>query len=513
MHAALAKMWIGTWVGLCCSISCAHAGDQPQWGEKFTRNMVSAEKDLPDSFDPATGRNIQWVADLGSQSYGTPIVAGGKVLIGTNNDHPRDPKHQGDRAVLMCLDQTDGHLLWQLVVPKLEDDPYLDWPKAGFASPPTVEGDRVYTLTNRGEVVCLDLNGMANGNEGPFKDEGRHMTPRGEPLLTPGPTDADIIWICDLKKEAGIHTHDQVHGSILIDGDLLYVNSCNGVDNTHRVIRCPDAPSLVVLDKHTGRLVARDNERIGPDIFHCQWSSPSLGVVNGRKLIFFGGDNGVCYAFDALSSMSPPGEVADLRRVWRFDCDPSAPKQEVHRYVGNRKESPSVIFGMPVFHENRIYLTCGGDLWWGKRKGWLKCIDATKAGDITQSGEVWSYAIPRETCSTPAVFDGMVFAADCGGTVHCVDAQTGKPYWTYKADGACWASPMVADGKVYIGTRAGEFDVLAASREKRVISSFQVHEPISATATAADGALYVATMNHLYSVRNGVNSSLKEQSH
>jgi outer membrane protein assembly factor BamB len=167
---------------------------------------------------------------------------------------------------------------------------------------------------------------------------------------------------------------------------------------------------------------------------------------------------------------------------------------------------------MPVFENNRIYLTCGGDLWWGKRKGWLKCIDATKTGDITRSGEIWSYAMPRETCSTPAIFDGMVFAADCGGTIHCVDAETGKPHWTYKADGACWASPMVADGKVYIGTRAGEFDVLAASREKRVISSFQVHEPISATATAADGALYVATMNHLYAVRNGANSSLREQS-
>ena len=55
--------------------------------------------------------------------------------------------------------------------------------------------------------------------------------------------------------------------------DLLYVNSCNGVDNTHRKIRSPDAPSLVVLDKRTGRLVARDDRRIGPNIFHCTWCS------------------------------------------------------------------------------------------------------------------------------------------------------------------------------------------------------------------------------------------------
>lgn len=492
-------------VGLLPLASAALAADQPQWGERWSRNMVSAETNLPDSFDPATGKNVQWVAALGSQSYATPIVARGRVLIGTNNDQPRDPKHQGDRAVLMCLDQKDGRLVWQFVSPKLEDDPYLDWPKAGFASAPTIEGDRVYTLTNRGEIVCLDLNGMANGNDGPFKDEGRHMTPRGQPLMTPGPTDADIIWICDLVKEAGVHTHDQVHGSILLDGDLLYVNSCNGVDNTHRVIRSPDAPSLVVLDKHTGRIVAKDAEHIGPDIFHCQWSSPSLGTVNGRKLIFFGGDNGVCYAFDALASVPPPGQMADLHCVWRFDCDPSAPKQDIHKYMGNRKESPSVIFGMPVCQSGRVYLTCGGDLWWGKRKGWLKCIDATKAGDITSSGQIWSCAMRRETCSTPAVYDGLVYAADCGGNVYCVDAETGKPQWTYKANGPCWGSPLVADGKVCLGTRGGEFDVLAAGRTLREISSIELHDPISATTTAADGTLYVATMTRLYAIR--------EQSH
>jgi outer membrane protein assembly factor BamB len=226
----------------------ANAGDQPRWGEEFSRNMISAERGLPDSFD----KNVKWAVPLGSQSYATPIVSGGRVLIGTNNDNPRDAKHQGDRGVLMCFDEKDGKLVWQLVVPKREDDPYLDWPKAGLASTPTVEGDRVYTLTNRGEVVCLDLNGMANGNDGPYKDEGKHMTPRGMPPLEPGPTDADIIWICDLVKDAGIHTHDQMEGSVLIDGDFLYVNSCNGVDNTHKVIRSPDAPSLVVINKHTG---------------------------------------------------------------------------------------------------------------------------------------------------------------------------------------------------------------------------------------------------------------------
>jgi outer membrane protein assembly factor BamB len=156
-----------------------------------------------------------------------------------------------------------------------------------------------------------------------------------------------------------------------------------------------------------------------------------------------------------------------------------------------------------VFDAGRVYFSHGGDLWWGKRQGWLKCIDAGNGpGDVTKTAGVWSYPLSRETCCTPAVYDGMVFATDCGGVIHCVDAATGKPLWTHKLEGDFWASTLVADGKVYAGTRKGQFIVLAATKEKRVISKIDLHEPISGTATAANGVLYVATMGHLYALRD-----------
>ena len=219
--------------------------------------MISAEQGLPDSFDPATGKNIKWFARLGTEAHSTPVVAGGRVYIGTNNGEPRDPKHQGDRGVFMCFDEKTGDLLWQLVVPKREEDIYFDWPKSGICSPATVEGERVYLVSNRGEVMCLDAQGMANGNDGPFLDEAAHMTPRstnivnqasspdGEHtsrLLSPGPLDADIIWLFNLTTGAGIWSHDAAHSSIPIRGDYLYFNTATRVDNTHKRIRAPDAP-------------------------------------------------------------------------------------------------------------------------------------------------------------------------------------------------------------------------------------------------------------------------------
>ena len=204
------------------------AGDRPQWGERFSRNMVSDETDLPDRFDPKTGQNVKWSVPLGTECYATPVVAGGRVLLGTNNDEPRDPRHQGDRGVLMCFNEADGKFLWQLVVPKLEGDIFLDWPHAGMCSPATVEGDRVYTVTNRDEVVCLDTEGFRdNENNGPFKDE----------KLT-GPNDADIIWSFDMIEEVGSYPHNMSNSSPVILGDLVFVST-----STERELTIPIAPS------------------------------------------------------------------------------------------------------------------------------------------------------------------------------------------------------------------------------------------------------------------------------
>ena len=76
------------------------------------------------------------VARLGTETHGTPVVAGGRVYIGTNNGEPRDPKHQGDRGVLMCFEEKTGRFLWQLVVPKRVEDSTSIGPIAASAPPP-----------------------------------------------------------------------------------------------------------------------------------------------------------------------------------------------------------------------------------------------------------------------------------------------------------------------------------------------------------------------------------------
>lgn len=468
------------------------AADRAQWGEAWTRNQTSAEKGLAESFDPTTGKNIKWKAKLGNETHSTPVIAGGRVFIGTNNSVPRDPRHAGDRGVLMCFDEKDGRLLWQLVVPKLDEDRYFDWPNSGISSPATVEGDRVFIVSNRAEVLCLDAHGMANGNDGPYQEEAQHHAPAGAEVIPVGELDADILWRYDLRSGAGIWPHDGAHSSILIRGDHLYLNTGTGVDNSHVKIRTPDAPSLVVLDKNTGRLLARDDEGIAPRIFHCTWSPPSMAKIDGRDRIFFAGGDGIVRAFEPLADASDA--VQKLKVLWRYDLDPEAPKENVHRFNRNTKVGPSNVFGLPVFAEDRIFVAGGGDLWWGKLGAWLKCVDA-KDGK-----ELWSYPLNKHVMSSPAVADGIVYIADTGRVVHAVDAKTGAAIWTHEARGDFWASPFVADGKVYIGSRKGDFYIFAAGREKKVLSSVELGRPISATPVAAHGTIYVATMEDLFAI-------------
>jgi len=515
---------------LICLCLLAVAADCPQWGGGDCRNMVSTETNLPDDFAPgekdstgntiaiATGHNLKWAAKLGNQTCGTPVIANGRLYIGTNNGSPRDPRLTGDRSVLMCFEEATGKFLWQLVTSKLRYAGNFngDFNGLGDCSTPTVKGGRVYLATMRCEAVCLDALGLANGNDGPFKDEGAYIAqqmilkpglqPTGgypekfrdiptPPPLDLAPTDADILWRYDFMAELDVWPQDATDCSPVVDGDYLYVGTSNGVDKGHKSLPFPDGPTLIVLDRRTGKLVATDDAQIGTRTLHGNWSSPSLVTVNKHKLILFGGGDGICYAFDA----KPQGKV--LKTVWRCDCIPPEYRERNDQKLPYNKnsEGPSEIIATPVFYNNRVYVAIGQDTRHGAGPGALTCIDATKTGDISKTGVLWRYTDINRSFSTPSVINGLVFVADVRGVIHCLDADTGKVYWTHDTKGMLtMSSTYVADGKVYFGNANGKLTILAASKEKKLINEIRVGAAIHATPVAANGVLYIATQTWLY---------------
>ena len=148
--------------------------DWTMWGGWGGRNNTPPGENIPAAWDVGkfnlvTGeqiaglsKNIKWAARLGSQSYGNPVVADGRVFVGTNNGTgylERFPR-EVDLGCLLCFRETDGEFLWQYSAEKLLTGRVHDWPRQGICSTPLVERDRMWLVDNRGRVVCLDTNGF-----------------------------------------------------------------------------------------------------------------------------------------------------------------------------------------------------------------------------------------------------------------------------------------------------------------------------------------------------------------
>lgn len=492
----------------------ASANDWPQWGGDPSKNMVSDARDLPADFAPGeriedseeidiqTTRHVRWVAKLGSQAYGNPTVSGGKVFVGTNNESPRDPRHKGDRGNVYCFDEETGEFLWQLVIPKLGAGKVSDWEYLGICSSPTVDGDRVYVVTNRCEVVCLDTDGLSNGNDGPFKEEGQYMAGPGRPPVEVGSTDADIIWVYDMRDELGVFPHNIASSSVLVLGDRLYATTSNGQDWSHINIPNPLAPTFICLDKKTGELMGEEVSQISERLMHCNWSSPAYGEVDGKGMVIFGAGDGNVYGFDP-QPVEDEDEFLLLKELWRYDCNPTHYKvKDGERIKYPAADGPSEIIATPVFYKNRVYVSTGQDPEHGEGIGILNCIDASQSGKVTDSAKVWAYEDISRSISTVSIADDLVYAADFAGRLHCVDANTGEVYWVHETDGHIWGSTLVADGKVYLGNENGELFVFAAQKEKEVLNTIEFEAPIYSTPIVANGVLYVATQTHLYAVKD-----------
>ena len=506
-------------------VTAARADDWPRWGGNDPgRNMYSPEKGLQTDFNPgkfksgteeidlSTTKGVKWVAKLGSQSYGNPVVGNGKVLIGTNNASPRDPRFQDDRSILLSLDAYTGDFLWQLVVPKLASGKVNDWELLGILSSPDIEGDTCYLVTSRCEVLALDMNGQSNGNQGTFQSEGQYMAGPGKPPVEVTPKDADILWKYDMMDELGVFPHNASNCSVITIGDKLFACTSNGMDWTHVNVPSPQSPSFIALDKKTGAFLAEDDAAIGPNIKHGQWTSPSVGEVAGKKQVYFGGGDGVLYAFNPEPVKE--GDSSYIKKVWWFDCVPEEYKHDASgkpiKYPA--AEGPSEINATPVFYKNRIYVAIGQDPEHGEGVGRLVCVDATKTGDITKTGLIWDYKDIHRSISTVSIDpdNGLLFVADFSGFVHCLDAETGKVYWTHDLQANIWGSTMVADGKVFVGDFDGDFITFADSKEKKILSQINMNAPVLSTPVVANGTIYIETQTHLYAVGEGTKKASAE---
>ncbi len=467
------------------------------YGGSLSRNMIGPDAiNLPDKWDVDKKVNVKWVAELGSQSYGNPTFAGGKLFLGTNNGGERNPKITGDKGVVMCLRESDGQFLWQLVHDKHPAGRVVDWPEQGICSSPFIEGNLIYYVSNRCELVCATTEGLKAGNVGVQDEQYKDKE-----------TEGDIVWRLDMMKEMGVSPHNLAVCSPIVVGDLIFILTGNGHDESHENIPSPQAPSFICVNKKEGKVVWTNNTP-SPKVLHGQWSNPCYAVIGGVAQVIFAGGDGWVRAYDP-----PTG-----KDLWSFDCNPKA---AVYKLGG--KGTRNYIIGTPVVWDGKIYINTGQDPEHGDGVGHLWCIDPKgKSGDISSkndnfdpkapenkdSGLVWHVGGEKgedlawhRSMSTASIHDGILYMPQLYGMISALDARTGQKIWEHDTLSNIWGSCFVADGKVYCGTEEGDVLVFKAGREKQLIGKYDMKGSVFSTPVALGDTLYVMTKNRLYALK------------
>jgi outer membrane protein assembly factor BamB len=487
--------------------------DWPQAGGSSLRNSVSTASGLPTQWDVGSGENILWSARLGSTTYGNPVVANGKVFVGTNNSGGYLKRYPSkvDLGVLLCFDEKDGRFLWQHSSEKLAQGKEYDWPDQGICSTPLVDGDRLWFVTSRGEVACLDTEGFLD-----------HQNDGQSSEVEKANDEADVVWVYDMMKELGVTQRFMSNCSITSVEDLLLVNTSQAVG---------EAPTLICLNRETGKLLWSDNTP-SPNVLHGQWSSPAYAVLGGVGQVLLAGGDGWLYSFDLK------GENGQGKLLWKFDCNPKGSK-----YVEGGSGDRNQIIANPTIYDGLVYIAVGDDPEFGEAQGHLWCIDPTKRGDVSptlvynkampdqpiapkrmqamveadgdfekpnpNSAAVWHYVgqdtkqfeqTMHRACGGVTIKNDLLFISDFSGLLHCLDAKSGKPHWTHDLFAASWSSPLIAGNSVYVTDEDGDVAIFELSPKMKLIGELNMEGAVLTTPSAANNKLFISSRSKLFAI-------------
>jgi outer membrane protein assembly factor BamB len=265
--------------------------------------------------------------------------------------------------------------------------------------------------------------------------------------------DGKVLWRNTALK------YSPVHGSggspILVDDALIF--SCDGASD----------PFVVALNKKTGQVLWKTARTVNAKK-KFSFSTPLLIHANGRSQVV-SPSSGAVYAYDPK----------DGHELWRV------------RYA----EGYSVV-PRPVFGQGLLFISTAFD------SPEVIAIRPDGQRDITDTHVVWKLAkgAPK-TPSMLLVGDELYFVSD-SGIASCVDAKTGRVHWTERVGGNYSASPLLADGRIYLQNEEGISVVLAPGKTFHQLARNSLGERTLASYAVTDGALFIRTEAHLYRVGN-----------
>jgi outer membrane protein assembly factor BamB len=479
--------------------SIAMADDWPMRGGTAGRCSHSRESKGPIYWDvgkPGKGfgvtpsQNILWHADGFYDGKGSPVVSQGLVWMGSRNTQGA---REMDAGVLTCFRASDGLKVYERVSEKLGISKYgssdRDWPNNGTTSSPLIEANRLWYCTNRLEVVCLDI----------------------EPLIAQTGT-ARELWTLDLSKQFGVTPFDVHLGSPASRCSIVAYQEWIYVSTTHSIYSGgkfdPSLPSLVCLEKSTGKLKWADNSP-GENLVLEPHANPTIIDLKDRALVAIGQGDGWLRAFDCETG----------RTQWQFNMNDRTAKKRIAKHRALR------VVESPAFDGERLIVVAGERYEVFADEGRIVALDPRRSGDIStvlingdgdlvpnpNSGSLWEHVSSEEdpllVCvGGAAVDDRFVFVTSIAGDARCYDKRTGELYWRHDLHASSYSTPLIVGDQVYFADADGDVEVLRASKEYE--KTFEASHPgfFDASPIFANGTLFLQSQSSLWAIRSDLQS-------
>ena len=420
------------------------------WGAALLSTPVPAS-DWPeirgpgrDGTSPETALAESWSPDGENLLFKAPY--GGRSTPVILGDRLFLQRGVGDRETrqeqLVALDAGTGELLWEA----RRNIYHSDAPprRVGWASPAAdAETDTVFFFTLGGELTAFDV------------------------------ADGSVRWARSLPEELGlVTTHGGRTASPLILGDLVILSGLTSSWGEH----ARGSQRFFAFDKRTGKMAWLSAPGGRP--YDTTYSPASVRTVGGRRLLLVGGGDGAFHAIQPATGAS----------VWNFPMS----KRGVN--------SGAVIFG------DVAVVSHGEENLGSSVMGLLAALDATSIGEIGTEAPLWQ--VPGFLGGySSGVGDGdLLYQIDNSANLAAFSTADGARLWTHNLGTIQRASPVLADGKLYVGTGNGRFFILRPSRDgvevldEDVIGNDEIPEEIIASAAVSDGVVYFVSSGGLYAV-------------
>ncbi len=404
---------------------------------------VSESKLLPVEFDES--KNVRWKVGIPEQGWSSPVVWGDEIWLTSGSDEKKE-------LWAVCVDLESGRIkqnikVFDMVERKVDPAYRYDSPNLNSPATPTpvVEAERVYVSFGSQGIACLDrLTGKT-------------------------------LWE---RRDLRVYQPVRQGSSPIVDNENLYV----AYDGT-------DEQFFVALDKKSGATRWKVSRDIDSD-FESLLQEKGMRSKGGKP-----GDSQKAFATAKLIEVDGKRQLIAPAGEATIAYDPETGK-ELWRV---RHPGGFNVAARPLYAHDLVYVFTSG------LTGYLMAIRADGTGDVTDSHVAWSTTRSTPHIPSPVILGDLMFlVTDKGGIARCLNAKTGEELWKKRLGGDHWASPLLADGKLYFFSKTGDVRVLAAteSAPESVIEN-ELNARFFASPAVAGSSLILRSATHLYCLQEG----------